>query len=92
LLRIEGAAFRGGLFDQAAGYGEWLWERTGHGLAAFNVACAMARLGRDQDALGWLRRARDAGFTDPQVYDEDEDLASLRSLPEWRELRASLDP
>ncbi|NOY91916.1 MAG: hypothetical protein GXP55_12035 [Deltaproteobacteria bacterium] len=90
--RIEAAAFRAGLFEQAAGYGEWLWERTGHGLAAFNVACAMTRLERHGDAMSWLERARDAEFVDPEVYDQDEDLESLRLRPEWKAFRASLGP
>jgi len=89
--RIETTAFQAGLYDVALAYGEWLWSRTGHGLAAFNVACSSVRLSRLEDAMRWLERARDAGFTDAAAYDEDDDLAALRVLPEWQAFRDSLD-
>ena len=86
--RLQGSAFHAGDFDIARRLGELLYERSRDPLAAFNVACCVARLGRPEDALRWLERAREAGFRDLEVLDEDEDLAAVRALPGWADLRS----
>lgn len=86
--KLQGAAFHAGDLDAACRLGELLYERASDPLAAFNVACCVARLGRPADALRWLERAREAGFEDLEVLDGDEDLAAVRALPEWADMRA----
>ncbi|MBO6933635.1 MAG: hypothetical protein JJ863_01630 [Deltaproteobacteria bacterium] len=89
--KLQGAAFQAGDFDAACRLGELLYERASDPLAAFNVACCVARLGRPEDALRWLERARQAGFEDVEVLDGDEDLATVRALPGWADMRARYD-
>lgn len=86
--KLQGAAFQAGDVDAACRLGELLYERASDPLAAFNVACCVARLGRPQDALSWLERAREAGFEDLEVLDGDEDLDPVRALPGWADMRA----
>jgi len=89
--KVEEAAYRAGEFRWAAGLGEVLFEREGRGIRAFNTACSLARAGDGEAAMRWLERARGAGLEQPQLLDDDEDLASLRRRPDWSELRASFD-
>lgn len=60
-------------------------------LNLYNMACAKARLGRTQDALGYLERATSEGFTDFIHIQKDEDLASLRRLPRYEALMGRKD-
>ena len=53
----------------------------------YNVACALARAGEVDDAMGWLAEARKAGFDKLDLLDGDDDLAPLRARPDWPELR-----
>jgi len=45
----------------------------------YNLACANARLGRRDEAFGYLFRAVERGFSDRGLLRRDEDLAALRS-------------
>lgn len=74
-------------YERAARLGEQLFDRFGDARDAFNVACALGRASRPDDALAWLERAIQAGLPDPRVLDTDGDLASLRALPEFASLR-----
>ncbi len=56
--------------------------------AVYNIACAHARLGRDDDALTTLREAIDAGFRRAGFIEADPDLASLRDDGRFRALLA----
>lgn len=56
----------------------------------YNAACAGALAGRTDAAIGFLRRAIDAGYDDAAQLDKDSDLASLRSDPRWPGLLAGL--
>ena len=85
--RVQTAIYEAGAFAQAATLGELLFQRTGRPLDAFNVACCLARLGRAEDALHWLERARDAGLRDTSMLDADADLAAVRALPAWGAFR-----
>jgi Zn-dependent protease len=58
-----------------------------NGLAAFNVACSLARLGDSDAALGWIGAAVDRGLPDPGVLDTDPDLAAVRTRAEFTDLR-----
>lgn len=61
---------------------------AGHGVAAWNLACAYARKGRVDDAIVKLGEAFDHGFGSSADLAGDTDLAPLRSDPRWRELEA----
>ncbi len=54
-------------------------ERLPHDFnAQYNLACALARQGKKDEALEALAKAVELGFRDPDHIRQDEDLASLR--------------
>ncbi|AKQ68319.1 hypothetical protein A176_005231 [Myxococcus hansupus] len=53
---------------------------------AYNAACAAALVAENEEALTWLDRAVDEGFFDTKHLQQDEDLASVRSLPGYAAL------
>ncbi|HVR43943.1 MAG TPA: M56 family metallopeptidase [Thermoanaerobaculia bacterium] len=63
-------------------------ENLGYGgaTATYNLACAHALRGDEQQALDRLERSIEAGFDDPEKIRRDPDLASLRRSPRWVEL------
>ncbi|MBL8953113.1 MAG: hypothetical protein JNK82_20215 [Myxococcaceae bacterium] len=56
---------------------------------AFNAACCLCRLGDVEKGLAWLKTAVDAGYKSPVPLDDDPDLAPLRELPGFAELKAA---
>jgi len=52
----------------------------------YNLACSFALLGRSKQALDTLRKAIILGYTDHRHMKDDEDLVSLRNLPEFQEI------
>lgn len=56
----------------------------------YNLACALVHLEKKDEALAALAKAADAGFADAALMEKDEDLASLRSEPRYRELLAKV--
>jgi predicted esterase len=74
-------AYARGDWAGAAKAGEiWVEREPGNSIAAFNTACAFARAGQPEIALGWLERAGQAGFAGTRSIDEDPDLAPARAL------------
>ncbi len=59
--------------------------------ASYNIACGYARLGKSAEAMEWLRRAVDEGFELEKYINRDDDLDSLRKLPEFRDLSHSFN-
>lgn len=59
--------------------------------ALYNAACALALLGRSEDAIDTLSRAIDAGFDRAADLRIDPDLESLRSSARFRALLESLE-
>lgn len=55
--------------------------------AAYNLACALALLGRGDEAFAALNDALARGFANPALLEQDGDLASLRDDPRWAALR-----
>ncbi len=55
----------------------------------YNLACALARLGKTKEALESLKAAIDRGYADADHLGEDEDLASLRDDKAFGELVAA---
>ena len=49
----------------------------------YNLACALARLGKAQEALAALEMAAIEGFNQPDHMQRDDDLASVRSDPRF---------
>jgi len=54
--------------------------------AHYNLACALARLGKADDALACLGKAIEAGYADPTHMRGDDDLSSLREDKRFAEL------
>lgn len=81
-----------GWFDAAAAVGDVLYRdgRAPRARTAYNVACSLARAGHRHEALGWLRVALEQGWDDPGRLTSDEDLAGVRALPEFVQLRGLL--
>ena len=50
---------------------------------AYYIACAYARMGKTDAALGWLREAVESGFACYPLFERDPNLAPLRSNPGW---------
>ena len=79
-----------GRWEEAAELGPRLLDIRPDPLIAYNTACSCARLQRRDEALGWLERAIDAGFTDTQQLDSDDDLEPLRSSAAYARIRDKL--
>ncbi len=60
--------------------------RSTRGIAWYNLACAYARLGQADRAIEALEQAFSEGVNDRRTYEQDSDLASLRSNPRFRAL------
>lgn len=62
------------------------WRARSDPKTAYTMARMLARSGRPEEAVVWLRRAVAAGFRDPYTIAHDPDFASLRPLPEFQRL------
>lgn len=54
--------------------------------ARYNLACALARQGKTDEALATLRKAVELGFGDPTHIARDPDLESLRGDPRFPQI------
>ncbi len=66
------------------------FSSVGDGLFAYNGACALARLGRLDEAVAALAQAVERGYQKRAAFETDEDLASLRGRPDFEALVAKL--
>jgi tetratricopeptide (TPR) repeat protein len=57
--------------------------------ALYNAACEYALADRTDDAVVYLKKAFDAGFTDRQAVNRDPDLAKLRADKRVQEMVAA---
>ncbi len=87
---VDTAMFKLGRYDAAAEFGARLFERFGDAEDAYNTACSHARGGRADEGLSWLERAIDAGYSDLEHLEADDDLSAVRALPRYPILRARL--
>ncbi|MDB5319269.1 MAG: Tetratricopeptide 2 repeat protein [Phycisphaerales bacterium] len=62
-----------------------------HATNIYNMACLKALTDRPTDAIAYLERAANAGFTDFIHIEQDPDLNSLRQLPRYKALIANKD-
>lgn len=82
-------AYAAGKFTEALEHALRLAElHAGLGTPEYNVACVYARLGNNDEAIGWLERAIRAGYDDPAKIANDADLASIRHSSRFQELLA----
>lgn len=54
----------------------------------YNLACALARLGENDEALAALAKCVDLGYVDFDHMSKDDDLESLRDLAQFKDLLA----
>jgi len=62
-----------------------------HSTNIYNMACLKALTKHPNDAMTYLERAAEAGFTDFIHIEQDTDLASLRNLPRYKLMIAQKD-
>jgi transcriptional regulator GlxA family with amidase domain len=60
------------------------------GRALYNIACARALQGRPTEALDALAKAVDAGFKQRWALEGDDDLASIRQTPRFKEILSKI--
>ena len=79
------------VFERHGNFGVMLEERTVEERAKYHVFLARmyARDGRTDLALQYLRKALEEGFKEKKKLQEEPDFASLRELPEFKELMAA---
>lgn len=58
--------------------------------ANYNVACALCRLGRAEEAMPWLERAVQGGFKNAEMIGWDPDLEPLRADARLEQLCATI--
>lgn len=63
--------------------------RTGEGIHAYNEACCFCHLGRLDDAVTALQKAKALGFKDLRQLQTDKDLEPVRDRPEVQALMTS---
>lgn len=80
---LQKAAFDSGEYELSSDAGRRAFEMTKEPGVAYNIACAEARAGRDDEAMAWVNRAVEAGFRDVGALASDDDFAALRSRPEF---------
>jgi Zn-dependent protease len=92
-VAMQHAAFRAGQYETSIEAGRLALERGASPVTAYNIACAYARVGRNDEAMEWVKRAVEAGFDQRETLDSDPDIAALRARPEfdsiWQKLGAA---
>jgi len=79
--------FQAGEYDQVADRGrELLKDHPEYAGVYYNVACAEALAGRGDDALEDLRHSIEQSDRFRKLAQDDEDFASLRDRPDFKEL------
>jgi Zn-dependent protease len=90
LLLADTVLFYAPYYEQAATVAEIAFTRHASPDDAYNAACSLCRMHKLQESLQWLERAIEAGYAKAKQLDEDEDLAEVRTLPEYAAVRAKL--
>jgi Zn-dependent protease len=80
---LQTSAFHSGDYDLSTEAGRQAFDRSKEPEVAYNVACAEARAGHDDEALAWIERAVEVGFRDIGALASDSDFDTLRSRPEF---------
>ena len=79
--------YQGGHLEAARVLCQKAFDVCGQPSFAFNASCCLCRLGRVDEGLQWLTKAVKAGYRSPVPLEEDPDLAPLRALPGFAQLR-----
>ena len=58
---------------------------------AYNIACGYGLLNKNSDALEWLEKAIDSGFTTSALIRQDEDLANVRKEAKFAKLLEKIE-
>ena len=92
-LRREAHALHTAMdFAAAANALKMLLEREPYDeVAAYNLACALAMMGKQRGAMIWLSKAVELGYTNKDQVAQDPDLNSLRQREDFRRLMDSLE-
>ncbi len=77
----------GDLYDQSAKAFQASADRGYRvGTSLYNEACALSRDDKKDQAIAMLRKALDAGFDQPDMFDTDDDLDNVRKDPRFAAL------
>jgi Zn-dependent protease len=87
---LQIAAFHSGDYELSAEAGRQALERTSEPEVAYNIACAKARAGHDDEAMAWIKRAVEMGYRNGAAMASDPDLETLRSRPEFEAIYGRL--
>jgi len=76
------------IFERHGSHGVMLEERDIEERAKFNyyMAKLYAKQGKNELALQYIRKALEGGFKDKKKFEQEDDFAGLRKLPEFEEL------
>lgn len=66
-------------------YNAWLTANPRDNVSWYNLACALAKSGRSEDAIRCLQNAARTGFSQSKSAAEDPDLVSIQSTPGFTE-------
>ncbi len=86
------AALKQKNYADAVGYYELLARTYQNGGHLYNLACCLALTGKTREALKALSEAVTNGFSDQRLAMQDPDLASLRTLPAFRNILSRIQP
>jgi len=87
---LQEAAFYSGEYELSAEAGRHYFEQVKDPDVAYNIACAEARAGHDDQALAWIERAVERGYRDGAGLASDPDFDVLRSRPEFEAIQGML--
>ncbi len=87
-LQID--SFNGADFGISGQAGAIAYDLNPDPNVAYNTACAFARAGDATEALHWLERAVETGFSNKQLIGTDSDLESLRASPSFGSILANM--
>lgn len=88
-VNLQGRTFEAGQFALSVKAGLLAYEQKADPNVAYNLACAHSRDSNAQEALEWVARAIDAGFSNEELLLSDPDLDAARALPEFSRIVTS---
>jgi len=92
LVALQSHLFVAGRFAEAAVAGQRAMAAGVDDRAhvAYDVACSWARADRPDEALDWLERAVEAGFSDAALARDDPDLVPIRGTARYQAVAARM--
>lgn len=91
-VKLSGALFYRRSFEHALTIDRAAWRAFRLPTFAHNAACALAQLGRADDAIELLGEAAREGAVDPELLRADPDLEPLRADPRFADIVARGEP